>query len=176
MKIAMQNEFLTEPGGIYSPVHGHKQNSCGDFINYDCRGLRNVYLRNGYALHSARDGVFAKVEKPLELERAVVLALVDSVCPLSAEAFRFLRKLVSLNRSELARLLGVKARDVFMWEYQVKEIPVVAEFVVRALAKEHITGFAELALTASVISCYEKHAKMDILLEYVNERWSRVGD
>lgn len=177
MNAVSKIEILMEPGSVYSPVHGRKQHPRGDFINYDCRGLRNIYLRNGYTLHSADDGVFARVEKPLELEREVVLACVESACPLSGEAFRFLRKRVSMTRSELARLLGTKARDVLMWEYQRKEIPVVAEFVMRALAKEHFSGFAELALTASVIGCCsEKHAKTDIQLEYVNERWSRVED
>lgn len=176
MNALLKDESLALPGSLYSPVHGYKRTLHGNYINYDCRGLRNVFLRNGYTLHSASDGVFAKVENPLELERTVVLALVECTCPLSAEAVRFLRKVVSLTRPELARLLGVKAREVLMWEYQAKQIPVAAELVIRALAKEHFSGFAELALTASVMRRFDKPAEREIQLEYTHGGWARLED
>lgn len=176
MKAIAPKDWLAETGSFYSSVHGYKRKRNEDFIKYNFRGLKNIYLRNGYTLHNEGDGVFARVEKPWELEKAIVLALVESDCPLSAEAFRFLRRTVSMTRSEIALLLGIKARDVLMWEYQAKEIPVAAELVIRALAKEHYSGFAELALTVSVISRFKKQAEVDIHLEYANDRWSVVED
>ena len=143
-------------------------------ISFMTRGLAGIRLRNGFTIVEEGMRLIARVQRPLELDRAIVIMLVNSNKPLSAASFRFLRKVASINRAELASMLGVTQRQVLFWEYSEDRIPAPVELIVRSLAKEHFSGFAEIALVSNTMRRLQSGPPDALELEFLGDRWRQA--
>lgn len=131
-------------------------------------GLDDVYLMNGYSECETPYGKGVSVEDADELHEVIARKLSLSKANLEPKEVRFLRKMMDLTQSELAKLLRCDAQTVARWEKgQTDKIPGAAEIVLRLIYLSHdnkeidvhkiVADLAELDQSTAVeSSTYEK--------------------
>lgn len=108
--------------------------------HYTESGLRNVWLRNGFAAHETPYGRGVSIEDVDGLHKALALALVMKPSKLSGGEVRFLRKEMELSQSSLATSLGTSVQTVAMWEKGKARISGPADKMLRVLVKGHFNN------------------------------------
>lgn len=106
--------------------------------HYTESGLRNIWLRNGYAEHKTAYGLGTSIEDVEGLHRAIGFCLVTRKPQLTGSEVRFLRIELSLSQIDLARVLGVSENSVRGWENHRTRITRPAERLLRVLYLESI--------------------------------------
>ena len=107
---------------------------------YTESGLRNVWLRNGFAVHETPYGSGVSIEGVDGLHKALALALVMKPGKLSGAEARFLRKEMELSHSSLATSLGTSVQTVAAWEKGKAKISGPADKMLRILVKGHFNN------------------------------------
>jgi DNA-binding transcriptional regulator YiaG len=119
--------------------------SAGRLYRYRGCGLDNVYLVNGYTSRKLRSGEeIVAIEDIAGLHRAIALMLIESAPALDGKQFRFLRKELELSQRAVALILGNDEQTISLWERRTEPVPQPADLVLRALAKETLSGHPEL--------------------------------
>lgn len=109
--------------------------------NYIESGLDNVILENGYTIHKTPYGDGVSIENVAGLHQAIGRWLVRQRRPLTGAEFRFLRAELELSQLMIAQMLGTGEQAVRRWEKQrKKDIPGMADRLIRGLYKEHVDG------------------------------------
>lgn len=108
--------------------------------HYTGCGLRNVWLRNGFAVRETAYGKAVAIHDLEGLHRAIGLCLVDRRPNLSGEEVRFLRKELDMPQKRLANVLGVSESTVRSWEANRGKISPPADRVLRVLYREDVEG------------------------------------
>lgn len=123
-------------------------------------GLDNVYLQNGYKKIELRSGEEAVTIEDIEgLHCAIALAVVDGGSALDAQTFKFLRKELDMSQRQVAGMLDVEEQTVSLWERARSPVPQHADLLLRALAKEKLSGNAELAKMIERFNSLDREAR-----------------
>lgn len=129
---------------FYRPGAGHQE----PYLYKAC-GLDNIYLLNGYHLEIHDGERYVHVEHELELHKAIGFHLVSQRKALSAKEIKFLRNVMELTQSKLAKLIGTTTQSVARWEKGAFEIPGPAEktlrflFLIRNLPRDELETFIQ---------------------------------
>lgn len=107
---------------------------------YKESGLRNVYLRNGFKLHSTPYGSGVSIEDVSGLHKALSLSLVLKPSRLTGPEIRFLRKEMEMSQQSLASCLGANVQTFASWEKSKAKLPGPADKMLRVFVKGHFSG------------------------------------
>lgn len=111
-----------------------------DMLHYTSCGLRNIWLRNGYAVKQTKYGKAVSIHNVEGLHKAIGLYLVNNKKSLSGSEVRFLRKELDMSQAQLAQVLGVGETTVRGWENSRTKITKPADRMLRVLYREHVDG------------------------------------
>ena len=111
--------------------------------HYQECGLRNVWLVNGYDMHTTPYGDGVSIHDIQGLHRAIARGLVNKAAKLTGSELRFLRKEMGLSQAKLALILGNEDQTVALWEKRGTQ-PKIADRFVRALYREFVEGNAHI--------------------------------
>ena len=111
--------------------------------HYQECGLRNVWLVNGYDMHTTPYGDGVSIHDIEGLHRAIARGLVNKAAKLTGSELRFLRKEMGLSQAKLALILGNEDQTVALWEKRGTQ-PKIADRFVRALYREFDEGNAHI--------------------------------
>ncbi|GBF59122.1 hypothetical protein PbB2_02814 [Candidatus Phycosocius bacilliformis] len=111
--------------------------------HYQECGLRNVWLVNGYDMHTTPYGDGVSIHDIEGLHRAIARGLVNKAAKLTGSELRFLRKEMGLSQAKLALILGNEDQTVALWEKRGTQ-PKIADRFVRALYREFVEGNAHI--------------------------------
>lgn len=106
-------------------------------------GLRNMWLVNGYDMHTTPYGDGVSIHDIEGLHRAIARGLVNKAAKLTGSELRFLRKQMGLSQAKLALILGNEDQTVALWEKRGTQ-PKIADRFVRALYREFVEGNAHI--------------------------------
>ena len=112
---------------------GHDQ---GPFHYKGC-GLDDVYLVSGYEIEETPYGRGVKISNLDKLHTSIGLYLVRDHKLLKGREWRFLRHLMDITQSELARLIGGNAQQIARYEKDECKIPGPADRMIRMLYEDH---------------------------------------
>ena len=111
--------------------------------HYQECGLRNVWLVNGFDMHTTPYGDGVSIHDIEGLHRAIARGLVNKAAKLTGSELRFLRKQMGLSQAKLALILGNEDQTVALWEKRGTQ-PKIADRFVRALYREFVEGNAHI--------------------------------
>lgn len=109
--------------------------------HYTDSGLDNVWLENGYAVHSTPYGEGISIQDTEGLHRAIGQWLISLPKPLNGAELRFLRLELELTQRDLAGIIGADEQAVRRWEKaRGKAINGPTDRLMRALYNEYVLG------------------------------------
>ncbi len=122
--------------------------------HYTGCGLRNIWLKNGYAIRETKYGQGVTIHDVEGLHRAIGKALSNKPKLTGAEV-RFIRKEMGLSQNGLGKLLGVTDQAVALWEKKGR-LPKTADRLLRLIYVEHENGNAPIRATIERINEFEQ--------------------
>lgn len=108
-----------------------------EVLHYTGCGLDDVYLASGYERETTPYGDGVRIRDLDGLHLQIGLHLIRNRKSLSGKEIRFLRHLMDLTQSELARFFGCNVQQVARYEKDQSEIPGPADRILRILFEEH---------------------------------------
>ena len=84
--------------------------------NYATCGLDNVWLKNGFKVHTTGYGDGVAIHNLDGLHKAIAKSVVSGSTTLTPKEFRFLRVELDLSIDSLAAILGESTTDIEAWE------------------------------------------------------------
>lgn len=109
-----------------------------NYYHYSGCGLDHVWLTNGYQIHNhPLYGPSVSIQDLDGLHRAIGLALVNKLAPLSGAELRYLRIEMDLSQRALGEFLGRQAQTVALWEKGQKP-PEGVDYLVRYIYRQHL--------------------------------------
>ena len=102
--------------------------------------LGAVVLRNGYSIRNFQGDEVVHFEDVLGLSKAIRAAIIFKRGRLSADEVAYLRRKLDMSQVELARLLGVEAQTLSLWERASQNIPKAADCLLRLIFVELQAG------------------------------------
>lgn len=103
-------------------------------------GLQNVWLVNGYTVHSTPSGPAVSIHDMDGLARAICLALTQKHGVLSGKEVRYIRQAgMTLSQPALGSLLGVDGQTLARWE-KTGHVPKWADKFLRVIYTAHANG------------------------------------
>jgi DNA-binding transcriptional regulator YiaG len=109
--------------------------------HYKESGLDNIWLDNGFTVHSTPYGEGVSIENNEGLHRAIGLWLLDQPSPINGAELRFIRLEMELTQRDLAAILGADEQAVRRWEKaRGKPVNGPADRLLRALFREYLHG------------------------------------
>lgn len=109
--------------------------------HYVDSGLDNVYLENGYTVHTTPYGEGVSIHDTGGLHRMLGDLLVDLPRPLSGAELRFLRVQMDMTQRALASVMGEEEQTLRRWEKaRSKPIRGAADRLIRVLYNEYVGG------------------------------------
>lgn len=144
--------------------------------HYTESGLKNVWLRNGYAERETPYGKTVAIEDLLGLHRAIASTLVVKSGKLTGTEIRFLRKEMEMSQSTLGSLLGVSAQTLALWEKGRAKITVPAERLLRLTVKGHFNGNARIRQAIEMLNQLDALANDGkLVFEEQQKKWKSAA-
>lgn len=84
--------------------------------HYKQCGLDNIYLLNGYTVQETPYGRGVSINDVENLHQAIAKSIITSQHAMRGQEVRFLREMLDVSQSGLARILGVATQTVKKWE------------------------------------------------------------
>jgi DNA-binding transcriptional regulator YiaG len=95
-------------------------------------GLDYVYLKNGYTVHKTPYGKGVSIQDADDLHETIARSVITTLPKLRGQEVRFLRSLLDLSQTGLARVLQTTRASVARWEAdRGKPIPGPADSALR---------------------------------------------
>lgn len=104
---------------------------CSAPLLYRGCGLDNIYLCNGYEKETVDGEEFIHVKDVEDLHKAIASHLVQNRKALAGAEIKFIRRVMNLTQSELARRIGATSQTVARWEKEQTEMPGAADLMLR---------------------------------------------
>jgi len=137
--------------------------------HYTESGLKNVWLQNGYVLVETPYGDGVSIEDADGLHEVLALRIACKSGPVDGDEFRFLRTLLGLSQSAVARMLKVTEQTVSLWERKDR-VPIAAGTHLRLLALGRLDGDKTVREFLSRVNTVER-----IVRQRIVARESRTG-
>ena len=138
--------------------------------HYSSSGLDNVWLANGYTLRQTAYGEGVSIDDVDGLHRMLASQLAVKAGPLGRKELRFLRTYLNLSQDGLAKLVGVDAQTVSLWE-RSKKLPLSAETVVRMLVIQAGKGDTAIGKVIDQINSVERLVHQRIIASERRKSW-----
>jgi DNA-binding transcriptional regulator YiaG len=139
-------------------------------FHYVSCGLRNVWLRNGYAEKETAYGKAVSVRDMTGLHRAIGLHLANRKAGrLTGAEFRFLRKELDVSQTRLAEIMGFNVQSVALWEK--KGPPKWADRMLRAIYREHAEGNAAIVAMVDRLKALDADEPSRLEFEATRSGW-----
>jgi putative transcriptional regulator len=109
--------------------------------HYKESGLDNIWLQNGYTIHTTPYGEGVSIHATEQLHKVITLWLVKTPKRITGAELRFIRMEMELTQRHLAGMLGTEEQNLRRWEKsRNRPIPGSADHLLRALANEYAEG------------------------------------
>lgn len=109
--------------------------------HYVDSGLDNIWLENGYTVHSTPYGEGVSIKDTDGLHGAIANLIVSQARPMNGAEFRFLRIQMEMSQRTLAGVLGEDEQAIRRWEKaRSKAVRGSADRLLRALYVEYADG------------------------------------
>lgn len=92
-------------------------------LHYKNSGLDYIYLINGFEVHKTSYGSGYSIQDAENLHEMIALEIVTSPQQIRGQELRFLRSILELTQTELAKLIGIKRVRLAQLESQ-KDRPI----------------------------------------------------
>jgi len=140
--------------------------------HYTDSGLDNVYLKNGYTIHTTPYGEGVTIEDTDELHKAIGHWLVSSPKPLNGAELRFLRLELGMTQKDLAAALGLEEQAVRRWEKKRDGIfNPTADRLVRVLYTAYFQGDTLVKALVDRLSELDQIEHSEACFQDTNEGW-----
>ncbi len=151
--------------------------------HYTESGLDNIYLVNGFKITKTNSGdeeIF--IHDIHGLHKAIGMILISKHGLLSGKEIKFIRSMLDLSQTTLAKILGCSYQTVLLWEKDKGAISKTADHLLRAFffayldvessraIYDKINEIADLDADTVESKCAEK-----IELEEVSDVWRMVA-
>lgn len=144
--------------------------------HYTESGLPNIYLINGFTVEFEDGEEYTSIDDANGLHQVIALAITQSRCAISHEAFRFLRVELNLSQKALGKVFGVDEQTIARYEKAQTKIPRTTDAALRALYVESQEQTSSIGYFLSLLADFEeKVAAQEIHLEEVNAQWRLVA-
>ena len=104
---------------------------CSDPRPYRGCGLDNIFLCNGFSTEVVDGEEYVHVEDVEGLHCAIARHLVKERKVLAGKEIKFIRKVMDMTQSELARQIGATSQTIARWEKEQTEMPGHADLMLR---------------------------------------------
>ena len=97
-------------------------------------GLDNIYLVNGFEITKTKSGdeeIF--IHDIHGLQKTIRMILISKRGLLSGKEIKFIRSMLDLSQTTLAKILGCSYQTVLLWEKEKGEISKTADHLLRAI-------------------------------------------
>ncbi len=138
--------------------------------HYNSSGLDNVWLKSGYRVHQTAYGEGVSIDDVGGLHRMLASRLANKPGPINQKELRFLRVHLNLSQDGLAKLVGVDAQTVSLWERR-KKLPLAAETVVRMLVLEVVKSGTAITQVIERINSVERLVHQRIVATEGRRAW-----
>ncbi len=132
-------------------------------------GLKNIWLKDGYASHQTEYGEGVSIHDLEGLHKTIGLDVVHQTPALDGNDVRFLRKEMDLTQSALASILRVSEDTIRNYENRT-QIPEPTELLLRKFYIEHIQGDGSLRDLVHELSRLNrelaKHKRQFVFIEH----------
>lgn len=144
--------------------------------HYTESGLRNVWLRNGFAVHKTPYGNGVSIEHVEGLHEALAKALTLKPRKLSGTEIRFLRKEMQMAQVALAAALGVNVQTLATWEKSKAKISGPADRMLRILVKGHFNNNVHVRrLIETLNNLDEEHHEQMMIFQEEGKGWKQAA-
>ncbi|MBM3516030.1 MAG: hypothetical protein FJX59_20295 [Alphaproteobacteria bacterium] len=146
-------------------------------LHYRNCGLDYVYLANGFTREKSPYGPIVAVQRARELHRVIAQGIVTGPAPIRGQEVRFLRSLLQISQTDLAKCLGSSRTSVARWEGNpVREIPGTSDRALRMFYTMWAGGDRAVKRLVELLRTLDdlKHAKtrrLTVAWEPAHEVW-----
>lgn len=141
--------------------------------HYTDSGLDNVWLENGYTIHSTVYGEGVSIQDTEGLHKAIGAWIIDQPRTLTGAELRFLRLEMELTQRDLAGIIGSDEQAVRRWEKArskgISNGP--ADRLLRALYSEYIHGDGSLRNLVERLAALDVIEKADVRFCETEQGW-----
>jgi len=142
--------------------------------HYTESGLQNVWLKNGYVIHSTPYGKGVSIHDVAGLHRLIGCALARQP-KLTGAQFRFLRKEMEMSQSALAALIGTSEQNISLWERRGR-IPRASDRLIKVLYLEQISGNVKVRELIDRMNALDNSAQEKLEFEQSKQqRWREAA-
>lgn len=134
-------------------------------------GLDNVWLANGYTVHSTPYGEGVSVKDADGLTNALAKWLTQKPGRLTGKELRFLRTLMCLSQASLGGMMGATEQSVSLWE-RTGKVPKSSDALVRMLVLEKLNGDGKLSQVIDRINTVEMLVNQQIVARARLHKWT----
>jgi putative transcriptional regulator len=119
-------------------------------------GLRNVWLKNGYAVKDTPYGKGVAIQDMEGLHR-LIGTLIAQRPKLTGPELRFLRKEMGMSQKVLAAFIGTSEQNVSLWERRGR-IPQAADRIIKLAYLETISKDGNVKIKETIVRLNEMDA------------------
>ena len=135
-------------------------------------GLQNVWLVNGYTVHSTTYGPAVSIHDMDGLARAICLGLTQKHGVLSGKEVRYIRQAgMTLSQPGLGSLLGVDGQTIARWE-KTGHVPKWADKFLRVIFTAHANGDEPVRKAVERAITVERLVSQRILVRETQGHWT----
>ena len=140
--------------------------------HYTESGLDNVWLQNGYTIHTTPYGKGVSIVDADSLHRLLALRIADKKGRISGKELRFLRSVLDLSQDALAKMLDVTDQSVSLWERSGR-VPKSVDTFVRTMTLGKLDGDTTVAALLDRITTVDRMVHQKIVArETTRKRWT----
>ena len=140
-------------------------------FHYTASGLDNIWLKNGYQLHTIGDGTGFSIRDLDNLHKAIAIGIVEKSAPMIGKEFRFLRIELDLSQKAIGDLMDKSDQMIAKWEKGDHEIPVLADAAMRNLYMESIGSSPISGLLNKLKDLDREIHELKLELEETQDGW-----
>jgi len=133
-------------------------------------GLDNVWLENGYTVHTTPYGKGVSIDDAAGLHGVLVAELVKKQGRITGKELRFLRTHLALSQSNLAKWLGATDQSVSLWE-RTGKVPATSDALVRMLVIERSKGNVQVNAILERINDVDRLMNQKIVAKERRKKW-----
>jgi DNA-binding transcriptional regulator YiaG len=139
--------------------------------HYTTSGLDNVWLQNGYTEKRTAYGKAVSVVDADALHETLAIMLTKKPGRLTGKELRYLRTMLCLSQSSLAKMLGATEQSVSLWE-RTGKVPKSSDALVRMIVLEKLQGDGKISEIIDRINTVDRLVNQQIVARSQQHKWT----